>query len=136
MADDSVKIAVLEQKLVDFANIVNKLDFAVEKISEVNTNIAKMLAVHDERIEQCNKSDDVIIQMIHDLKIDNEKEHNAVIERIEAIEKDVKDVGKIKWITVGIGIVLSITMASVSSLASGILTIKTIDQSSLNIPVK
>ena len=62
MSDEVIKIAVLEQKLVEFSNIVGKIDNAIEKISEVNTNIIKMLAVHDERIEQCNRSDDLLIK--------------------------------------------------------------------------
>ena len=46
MSEESVKIAVLEQKLVDLKYIVLKIDDAIEKLSEVNINVGKMLAVH------------------------------------------------------------------------------------------
>lgn len=119
MSEELVKIAVLEQKLIDFANIVNKLDNAIEKISEVNTNITRMLAVHDERIEQCNKSDNLLIKMLEDLDEKNQKDHEAVVERIEKIEIKLEDVSRIKWMTIGTGIVLAVLATAFSTIASG-----------------
>lgn len=119
MSEESIKVAVLEQKLMDFANVVSKIDDAITKLSDVNANITKMLAVHEERIEQCNKSDNVIIKMIDNLKLDNAKEHQEVIERIESIEEEVKEVGKIKWMTVGCGVLLAVLTTAFSTLASG-----------------
>jgi hypothetical protein len=119
MTEELVKIAVLEQKLIDFANIVGKLDNAIEKISEVNSNITKMLAVHDERIEQCNKTDNIIVKMIEDIKHTNSKEHKEVCDKIESMEKELEDVTKIKWMTVGMGVVVAILATSFSALASG-----------------
>ena len=119
MSEETVKIAVLEQKLLDFANIVGKLDSAIEKISEVNSNITKMLAVHEERIEQCNKSDNLLIKMIEDIKRTNSDEHQEVVERIERLESDIKEVAKVKWMTVGMGAVVAILATAFSTLASG-----------------
>lgn len=119
MSEESIKVAVLEQKLMDFSNVVSKIDDAITKLSDVNANITKMLAVHEERIENCNKSDTLIIKMIDTLKSDNAKEHQEVIVRIESIEEELKEVGKIKWMTVGCGILLAVLTAAFSSLASG-----------------
>ena len=119
MSEEIVKIAVLEQKLVDFANIVGKLDSAIEKLSEVNTNITKMLAVHEERIEQCNKSDNLLIKMIEDLKHENEKDHQEVTSRIDNLEVKVEEIAKIKWMTVGTGVMLAVLATAFSTLASG-----------------
>lgn len=119
MTEDLVKIAVLEQKLVDFTNIVTKLENAIEKISEVNSNITKMLAVHEERIDQCNKKDGVITKIIEETKTDNLKEYKEVLDRVETLEDEIKDITKIKWMTVGIGIVVTILATAFSSLASG-----------------
>lgn len=106
MSEDLVKIAVLEQKLIDFSSIVGKLDNAIEKLSEVNTNITKMLAVHNERIEQCNKTDNLIVKMIDNLKEDNEKEHKEVKEKINIIETKIEELAKTKWTVMGIGTIL------------------------------
>ena len=119
MSEEIVKIAVLEQKLVDFANIVGKLDSAIEKLSEVNTNITKMLAVHEERIEQCNKSDNLLIKMIEDLKHGNRRDHEEVASRIDNLEIKVEEIAKIKWMTVGTGVMLAVLATAFSTLASG-----------------
>jgi G3E family GTPase len=119
MSEESIKLAVLEQKLLDFSNIVHKLDDAIQKLSEVNTNITRMLAVHDERIEQCNKSDSILIKMIDEIKKENIEDHQQVIKRIESIEDKVLEINKIKWMTAGCGALLVVLAAALSSLASG-----------------
>lgn len=119
MSEEAVKIAVLDQKLTDFANVVRKLDDAIEKLSEVNSNVIKMLAVHEERIEQCNKSDDLIVKMIEDVKKDNSRDHKNVMERVEKIESRVEEINKIKWMTVGCGALLVVLTGALASLASG-----------------
>ena len=119
MSEEIVKVAVLEQKFADFASIVNKLDDAIQKMSEVNTNVIKMLAVHDERIEYGQRTDDLILKMLDDFKIENEKEHVKTKEEIADLENKVSEISKIKWMTVGIGIILAALATAVSSLASG-----------------
>ena len=122
MSEEIVKVAVLEQKFADFANIVNKLDDAIQKMSEVNTNVIKMLAVHDEKIEYGQRTDDLIIKMIDNLKEENQKEHKKTSDRIDDLEEQVGEISKIKWMTVGTGAVLTILVALFASLASGWLT--------------
>ena len=48
--EEEVKVAVLSQKVDDLKNILVKIDDAIEKISEVNSNVSKILAVHEQRI--------------------------------------------------------------------------------------
>ncbi len=92
MSEEIVKVAVLEQKFADFANIVNKLDDAIQKMSEVNTNVIKMLAVHDERIEYGQKTDDLILKMLDNFKVENEKEHQKTKEEIADLENKVSEI--------------------------------------------
>lgn len=102
MSEEAVKIAILEHRVMDFANVVSKIDDAITKLSDVNSNITKMLAVHEERIEQCNKSDDLIIKMIDDFKHENSREHKEAIARINIFEKKVEDISRFKWMASGI----------------------------------
>jgi archaellum component FlaC len=102
MSDEAVKIAVLEQRVMDFANVMSKIDDAITKMSDVNTNITKMLAVHEEKIEQCNKSDDIIVKMIDNLRDENSKEHKEVTTRIDEIEKKIEDITKFRWMAAGV----------------------------------
>jgi ElaB/YqjD/DUF883 family membrane-anchored ribosome-binding protein len=117
--EEEVKVAVLGQKLEDLKHIVIKIDAAIEKLSEVNTNVIKMLAVHDERIEYQQKTDDLILKMIDNLKEENQKEHKKTSDRIDDLEEQVGEISKIKWMTVGTGAVLTVLVALFASLASG-----------------
>lgn len=116
---EEIKVAVLEQKVLDFGAVVEKLDAAITKISEVNSNITKMLAVHDEKIEQCNKSDNVIFKLIENVRLENNEDHKKSNERIVILEKEISEVSKIKWMTIGCGVVLAVLASAVSTLASG-----------------
>ena len=98
---DLAKLDVLESKLNIYESLsremLDKLENAVDKISESNQRIANILAKHDERIEQSIKTDDLIIRMIEDVKHQNSIEHAAVIKRIETVESTVTDLSKFKW---------------------------------------
>lgn len=51
MSEDLIRVAVLEQRVADLKEIVLKVDDAIEKISQVNINLTKMIAVHEEKFE-------------------------------------------------------------------------------------
>ena len=96
-----VKLDVLESKLNIYESLsremLDKLENAVDKISEGNSRIATILAKHDERIGQTIKTDELIIKMIEDVKHQNSIEHRAVLKRIESVEKNVNDLTKFRW---------------------------------------
>jgi hypothetical protein len=87
---------------MDFANVMTKIDDAMTKLSDVNTNITKMLAVHEERIEQCNRSDDLIVKMIDNLRDENFKEHKEVTKRMDDIEQKIEGITKFRWMVAGV----------------------------------
>jgi hypothetical protein len=101
MFSQESKLAVLESKLNIYEELsremLSKLEAAVDKISEGNNRIAMILTKHDERIEQSIKTDELIIKMIEDVKTANSKEHVAVIERLQQVEKDISELSKFKW---------------------------------------
>jgi DNA repair exonuclease SbcCD ATPase subunit len=91
------KLALLEEKLSVYEQMMKKIDSAIEKISETSQTISKMLAIHEERIEHVSKSDEVIIKMVEDIKSSNSEEHKKVIERVSEMEKTVGDLLKFRW---------------------------------------
>jgi hypothetical protein len=95
------KLDVLESKLNIYETLsremLDKLENAVDKISEGNSRIATILAKHDERIEQSIKTDELIIKMIDEVKHSNSKEHKIVTDRIKAVEDSVAELSKFKW---------------------------------------
>ena len=98
---DLAKLDVLESKLNIYESLsremLDKLETAVDKISESNQRIANILAKHDERIDQSIKTDDLIIKMIEDVKHQNSVEHSIVLKRIETVETNVNELSKFKW---------------------------------------
>lgn len=84
--DESVKVAILEQKLLDLKDVVVKIDDAIEKLSEVNVNVGKILAVHEQKITQQENESDKILELIEKLQTKMDTDHNTVLNRIRAIE--------------------------------------------------
>jgi archaellum component FlaC len=113
------KIAVLKERLSAYEMMINKIDEAIQIMGKASQNINKMLAVHEERIEQCHKADDYIGRVIEQLRLENKEQHEQVSERIDKIEEEVKEISKIKWMTVGTGVLLAVLTTAFSTLASG-----------------
>ena len=93
MAED-LKVALLEQKLEDVKDIIVKIDNAIEKLSEVNSNVTKMLAVHEERISKQEETDSVLFAKIDKLRDKVDRDYDALVSRVQTIEKRV-------WMAIG-----------------------------------
>jgi chromosome segregation ATPase len=106
-ASADTKIAVLEERLSAYELMMRKIDEAIQLMGKTNQNISKMLAVHEERIEQCHKTDDYIGRVIEELRLENKDQHEAVSERIEKIENKLEEFVKYRWIVIGIFAVCS-----------------------------
>ena len=101
------KIAVLEERLSSYEIMMRKIDEAIQIMGKTSQNISKMLAVHEEKIDQCHKADDYIGRLIEELKLENKDQHDAVTERIEKVENKIEEFAKYRWIVVGIFAVIS-----------------------------
>ena len=93
MAED-IKVAVLEQKLEDLKDIIVKIDDAIEKLSEVNSNVTKMLAVHEQRISKQEETDSILFTKIDKLRDKVDRDYDAIVSRVQTIEKRV-------WMAIG-----------------------------------
>ena len=87
--ETEVKVAVLEQKLEDLTSIVLRIDTAIQKLSEVNTTVSRMLAVHEERISKQEEIDTVLFAKIDKLRDKMDGDHDLVLQRIRTLEKRV-----------------------------------------------
>ncbi len=108
--DDQVKIAVLEQKIEDLKPIVLRIDAAIEKLSEVNTTVSRMLAIHEERISKQEEIDKVLFVKIDKLRDKIDRDYDRFDQRIRQLEKRV-------WMAIGAVVVASFVMNN-----AGILT--------------
>ena len=100
---EEVRVAVLEKRLENFEMFVSKLDSAIEKIAEVNNNVSRMLAVHEERISKQEEIDSVLFDKIDKLRDKMDSDHDSVSKRLSLLERKL-------WIGIGaLGAVLIIT---------------------------
>ena len=100
---DDVKVAVLEERLENFATLVSRLDSAIEKIAEVNNNVSRMLAVYEERITKQEEIDAVLFDKIDKLRDKMDSDHDYVTQRLSLLERKL-------WIGIGaLGAVLILT---------------------------
>ena len=99
------KVSVLESKLDIYEDLsremLSKLESAVDKISEVNQRIAIVLERHENRLDESDKSDQAILQLI------TRVEHN-----LEDLEKKVDQLSRFRWITVGVATAAVIVLKS------------------------
>ena len=84
---EQVKVAVLEERLQNFESVVSKLDSAIEKIAEVNNNVSRMLAVHEERITKQEEIDTVLFDKIDKLRDKMDSDHDSVTKRLSILER-------------------------------------------------
>jgi len=103
MDNQQIKLAVLDQRLETFEGIVSKLDAAIEKIAEVNNNVSRMLAVHEERISKQEDIDAVLFDKIDKLRDKMDIDHDIVNRRLSLLERKF-------WIGIGaLGSILVLT---------------------------
>jgi len=105
------RLAVLESKLDIYEDLskemLDKLEKAVATISDNSNKVAIILERHENRLNESDKNDAIIIKMLDEVKLSNSLENKAVIQRIEKIENKVSDLYKFRW---QIGGVLAVVM--------------------------
>ena len=100
------KIAVVNQKVEDIKPLVHKMEAAIEKLSELNTSVSRMLAVHEERITKQEEIDIVLFNKIDQLRDKMDVDHNSVLSRIRTIERKM-------WSIAGALAVISVLVSPV-----------------------
>ena len=91
---EQVRVAVLEERLEYFETFVSRLDSAIEKLAEVNNNVSRMLAVHEERISKQEEIDSVLFDKIDKLRDKMDSDHDSVTKRLSLLERKL-------WIGLG-----------------------------------
>ena len=129
MQDINTEVALLKKEVKDIKFIFNRLDTAIEKITEVTTSVNRMLAVHEEKISQqeeassrANKEFSNDIKELHSRITTNSKEMRDMITKyqieqaahIENLRSDLNGrVGileKWRWLIIGGSIVVGFAL--------------------------
>ena len=131
-SSNETKIAVLEERLTSYEVMMKKIDEAIQIMGQTSQSISKMLAVHEEKLDNTNKTDEVIFNRIRSMEDKNTEEHGRVIERfeslekkidnrIESVDKKVDEVTKFRWLVVGALVIVSFVFSQ-SSMVVDVLT--------------
>lgn len=122
---DLSKLDVLEAKFNIYEELsrqmMDKLEVAVDKISEANNKIATILTKHDERIDQTIRNDESFAKQLDELKDENKEDHKAVVKRLEGLEVKIQELIKFRWIIGGAILIVSFALSQ-SSMVVDILT--------------
>lgn len=81
----------VETELEVLKSVVNKLDSSLEKISEVSNSIGRLLAVHDERIDQLERVVDKRDEDIKDIHSRITTQTREIVDKITALEKNIEE---------------------------------------------
>ena len=119
--DIKVKLESLRKDVENSQSINNRLDTAIDKLTDVSASIKSMLAVHEEKIQRQEQIDDIIFTRLKERadEIDNvyrdlQREINQVEKRVLVEIKSLRnDIGsrvgvleKWRWLIIGGSIVL------------------------------
>jgi len=87
------RLAVLESKLDIYEDLskemLDKLERAVGTISENSNRVAVILERHENRLDESERADKLIIGMLEEMKERHDKDHELVQGRINGIQKKV-----------------------------------------------
>tara|TARA_Y100000766_G_scaffold284614_1_gene303788 strand:+ start:783 stop:1262 length:480 start_codon:yes stop_codon:yes gene_type:complete len=124
--DNRTSIEVLKSELQQ-SNLVHKrLDTAIDKLTNISSGIKSMLAVHEEKLNQAEKLDEIIFSKLKDRQEDTEQRYNQLKENIDLTEKRIMNeirsiknslgervniLEKWKWLIIGGSIVIGFILA-------------------------
>jgi hypothetical protein len=111
MAFGLEKLAVLESKLSIYEDLskemLDKLERAVASISESSNRVAIILERHEARLDESDKNDRLIVNMLDDMK-------DGVNKRLDTLENRVNDLATFRWIATGLGTAAVLIIGSAS----------------------
>ena len=119
--DIKVQLESLRKDIESVNSINNRLDTAIDKLTDVSTSIKQMLAVHEEKIQRQEQIDDVIFTKLKERADEIDNVYRDLARELDQVEKrllvEIKslknDIGgrvgileKWKWLIVGGSIVV------------------------------
>ena len=119
--DLKVQIAGLKKDVQNVNNLDDRLDTAIQKLTDVSTSIKQRLAVHEEKISRQEQIDEIIFDKLKERAGEIDTVHKELSKEIQQVEKKLLleirqmklDIGgrvgileKYKWLVIGGAIVI------------------------------
>ena len=113
------KVAILEEKINSSDQLLTKIESAIDKLIEANSNITRMLAVHDEKLDKQDKIDAVLFEKIDSLHRDLTRQTDAIKKGCEGdimkVNVRLTDLEKKMWTMAGGLAVVSLLFSAVGN---------------------
>ena len=113
------KVAILEEKLNSSDQLLAKIESAIDKLIEANSNITRMLAVHDEKLDKQDKIDAVLFEKIDSLHRDLTRQTDAIKKGCEGdimkVNVRLTDLEKKMWTMAGGLAIVSLIFSAVGN---------------------
>lgn len=113
------KVAILEEKISSSDLLLMKIDNAIDKLIEANSNVARMLAVHDEKLDKQDRIDAVLFEKIDSLHRDMTRQTDIIkngCERdIMKVNTRLTDLEKKMWTMAGGLAIVSLIFSTVGN---------------------
>ena len=132
-------VQILKSEVEQVASVNNKLDAAIDKLTDISGSIKSMLAVHEEKLSKQEDIDKAIFNLIESRRVEFDTNYKELHARINKIHKELTDeiemsekrlmceikslnvnldgrIGvfeKYRWIIIGAAIVLGLSMPSI-----------------------
>lgn len=81
----------IESEVEVLKSVVTKLDASIEKISQVSTDIGKLLAVHEQRIDQLEKTDSRRIDDIKEIHSRITTGNRELMDKMDDLENKIEE---------------------------------------------
>ena len=126
VADNRTSIEVLRTELEQNSMVHKRLDTAIEKLTGTSSSIKSMLAVHEEKLSQAEKLDEIIFSKLKERQVETETRYASLKENMDLTEKrimnEIKSIKntlgdrvnvleKWKWLIIGGSIVIGFILA-------------------------
>lgn len=87
--DNRTSIEVLKSELQQSNMVHTRLDTAIDKLTGISSGIKQMLAVHEEKLSQAEKLDEIIFSKLKDRQEDTESRYRQLKDNIDMTEKRI-----------------------------------------------
>ena len=87
ITDIKVQLESLKKDIEQVNGINLRIDTAIDKLTDVSTSIKSMLAVHEEKLDQSEKIDEVIFNKIRERADEIERVNRELTDHINLTEK-------------------------------------------------
>lgn len=111
------RVSLLEERLSAYDEVskqmLTKLEQAVEKISESNNNISKVLIRHDERIEKAAEDSSDSLRNIEKTKTELKDEIKTLKDEIKTLSDNFSRTNRFIWMGLGMAALSSVLLSQI-----------------------